>query len=103
MNVPTHSVPQVFAGWGLLGSAILCARFAWAGSPKGRGISDAAFVVVGGRCVLSTGVRLDCPLGVAWPVPLPCATPLLHSDAHSSSLRTCALDWLEKVEGAATA
>ena len=57
------------------------------------GISDAAFGVVGGRCVLSTGVRLDCPLGVAWPVPLPCATPLLHSDAYSSSLRTCALDW----------
>ena len=67
------------------------------------GIYDAAFGVVGGRCVLSTGVRLDCPLEVAWLVPLPCATPLLHSDAYSSSLRTCALDWWEKVEGAATA
>ena len=63
--------------------------------PKGQReeISDAAFGVVGGRCVLSTGVRLDCPLGVEWPVPLPCATLLLHSDAHRSSLRTCALDW----------
>ena len=67
------------------------------------GISDAVFGVVGGRCVLSTGVRLDCPLAVAWPVPLPYATPLLHSDAYSSSLTTCALDWWEKVEGAATA
>ena len=27
------------------------------------GISDAAFGVVGGRCVLSTGVRLDSPTG----------------------------------------
>ena len=55
------------------------------------GMSDAAFFVVGGRCVLGAGVRLDCPLRVAWPVPLPCATLLLHSDAYSSSLRT--LDW----------
>ena len=57
------------------------------------GISDAASGVVGGRCVLSTGVRFDSPLEVAWPVPLPCATPFLHSDAYRSSLRTCALDW----------
>ena len=55
-------------------------------------MSDAAFFVVGGRCVLGAGVRLDCPLRVAWPVP-PCATLLLHSDAYSSSLRKCALDW----------
>ena len=66
---------------GLLCSAIVCARFGRAGLPRERGgIFDAAFGVVfplaGGRCVPRTGVRLDCPLGVASPASLPCLSLL---------------------------
>ena len=60
--------------------------------PDGKGvISDAAFGVVlpvaGGRCVPRTGVRLDCPLGVALPVSLPCLSLLPYSGATCYSTR----------------
>ena len=93
---------------GLLGSTIVCARFARSRFPRGKGgISDAAFGVVfplaGGRCVPRTGVRLDCPLGVSSPASLPCLSLLLHSGATWFSSRTGALDWEETVENAAAA
>ena len=73
----------------------------------GGGISDAAFGVVfplaGGRCVPRTGVRLDCPLGVASPASLPCLSLLFHSGATCFFTRTGALDWEETVENAAAA
>ena len=85
MGNPACPDLQVFAGHGLLGSAIGCAIFAQAWSPRGRGdIFSAALEVVsplaGGRCVPRTGVHLDCPLRVG---------------------RT-SVAWEETVEGAAT-
>ena len=58
--------------------------------------------LAGGRCVPRTGVRLDCPLGVASPASLPCSSLLPHSGATCFSTRTGALDWGETVENAAT-
>ena len=79
----------------------------WVPAREEGGISDAAFGVVfplaGGRCVPRTGVRLDCPLGVASPASLPCLSLLPHSGANCSSKRTGALDWRKTVENAAAA
>ena len=61
------------------------------------------FPLAGGRCVPRTGVRLDCPLGVASPASLPCLSLLPHSGANCSSKRTGALDWRKTVENAAAA
>ena len=38
-------------------------------------------------CVPRTGVRLDCPLGVAWPLVLSCPRSLHRSGAHRFSQR----------------
>ena len=76
----------------------------WAGSPRVRGGIfnatigvNAAFGVVfplaGGRCVPRTGVRLDCPLGVALPGSQPCLSLLSHSGATCFSTRAGAMDW----------
>ena len=68
MDIPAHPDLQSIAGEGLLGAAIVCARFDRFGLPCRRGgIFYAAFGVAvpldGGRCVPCTGVRLDYPLG----------------------------------------
>ena len=52
-----------------------------------------SFPLAGGRCVPRTGVRFDCPLGVALPAPLPCLSLLLHSGASCYSSSAGALDW----------
>ena len=62
------------------------------------------FPLADGRCVPHTGVRLDCPLGVALPTSLPClSTGCSYSGATCSSTRAGALDWGKTVENAVAA
>ena len=100
-----HPDPHITAGGGLLCSTVVCARFARAGSPGGRGPFSMAHVGVvcplaGGRCVPRTGVHLDCPLQVAWPAASPCLSLFPYSDANCPSSRAGALDRCQTVEGA---
>ena len=106
LDISAYPRLQAAAGRGVLGSTFVRARFARAGSSRGRGafsnvVFEMVFPLAGSRCVPRTGVRFGCPLGVALPAPLPCFSPLPHSGANCSSARTGALDWGKKVENAA--